>query len=128
MNIIKYDKLKRIYYVDSFWKEYRSLFGKSERDFFDYSKKLISNLSFLDNIKNMQLALQNPNIEKLVNTPLYSIRHRSKLNPRVIFICCMGSEDNPGAIILLASILEKSASDYSRAIDKATLIIKNFEE
>lgn len=126
MNIYKDVSYKRIYFLDGFWDEYRSLFKKSKNDFEFYVNHLNSNLYFLDNVATMNLAIQTPNFEKLSNYSLYSIRHISKLNPRVIFYYHIDDIDNPGQIILLTAFLEKRKSDYEKAIKKANSIVKNF--
>ncbi len=128
MNIYKCNDFKRIYCSENFWDDYRSLFGKNKKDFDSYCSRLISNLSFLDNIKNMNLALQNQNFEKLSNSSFYSIRHVSKLNPRVIFICFVENTDNLDEIILLTAFLEKDKKDYAKAIQKANSILKSLQE
>ncbi len=122
MDIIKYEKFNNIFAVDCFDKEFEQLFDSSS--YKRYAEWLRRNLHNLDTRgKN---AVDGSHIEKLYKDGfnLYSIRYpRSKTNPRVIFY--FTTEDN--YVILLCAILEKSSSDYTRAIRKAIVRIKEVD-
>ena len=114
MNLVKLTGFESIYAIDDFQKEYAKLFGKSIAQRKEYYKKLLVNLGILDKLKLDALEMQQ--FEPLSNEDgVYSIRHVSKVNPRVIFT--MVTSD--GLIILLTCAKEKSTSDYTRAIKKA---------
>ena len=113
MNIIKLKDYNHIYAIDSFLDEYVALFGKNKSAYLKHLKKLRTNLKILDS--KMEKSIQFQQFEKLEGQPFYSIRHVSKINPRVIFVLI----DNDENVILLSSCKEKSKGDYDRAIAKA---------
>lgn len=121
MEIIKLEGYNRIYAVESFFSEYNSMFGKSKAIHIQYLKKLRTNLDILD--KEMKKSIQYQQFEQLENTNLYSIRHVSKVNPRVIFAYI----DNDGNVILLSSFKEGKRADYSRAMEQAKQRLKQLE-
>ena len=121
MEIIKLKDYKNIYAVDSFFAEYSSLFGKSKAAHTQYLKKLRTNLGILD--REMKKSIQYQQFEQLENTNLYSIRHVSTINPRVVFAYI----DNDGKVILLSSFKEKKRADYDRAVEQAKLRLKQLE-
>lgn len=130
MDIQKDSSFQNIYYVDGFWDEYKKLFKKNLNSYIDYKEKLLSNLSFLDTVSDIKQALLLKPFEQLKSKEtLYCIRHVSKLNPRVVFICQLIEEDNSKVIILLTSFFEKdTAKDYALAIKKAKSIIRQIDE
>lgn len=121
MEIIKLKDYKNIYAVDSFSSEYQSLFGKSKGLYNQYLKKLRFNLSILD--KEMKKAIQYQQFEQLENSNLYSIRHVSVINPRVVYAYI----DDDGKVILLSAFKEKNASDYDRGMKQAEQRLKQLE-
>lgn len=121
MEIIKLKDYNNIYAVDSFYSEYQSLFGKSKGLYNQYLKKLRFNLSILD--KELKKAIQYQQFEQLENSNLYSIRHVSVLNPRVVYAYI----DNDGKVILLSAFKEKSTSDYDRGMNQAKQRLKQLE-
>lgn len=122
MDIIKLVDYNNLYAVEPFWDEYEALFGKSKTAYKKYLKKLRFNLGVLDREK--QRSIQYQQFEQLDNTNLYSIRHVSAINPRVIFAYI----DNDGNIVLLSSFKEKSTSDYDRGVQQAKQRLKELEE
>lgn len=122
MRLVKIEGYCKIYAVEIFGKEYRSLFGKSLKDFNDCLSKLNTNLEILDS-STIEEALTYPQIEQLKNCGLYAIRHKSKINPRVIL--AFNYESN---IILLTSFKEKSKSDYDNAIVRAKERMREIDE
>lgn len=121
MEIIKFKGYNNIYAVDSFYSEYQSLFGKSKGSYDKYLKKLRFNLSILD--KELKKAIQYQQFEQLENSNLYSIRHVSVLNPRVVYAYI----DNDGKVILLSAFKEKSKADYDRGMSQAKQRLKQLE-
>ena len=121
MDIIKLEGYKNIYAVDSFLSEYQSLFGKSKKSHDQYLKKLRHNLRSLDN--EMKNAIQYQQFEQLENSNLYSIRHVSVFNPRVVY-AYIGDD---GKVILLSSFKEKNRSDYARGMKQAAERLKELE-
>lgn len=122
MEIIKLEDYKDIYAVEPFLSEYEALFGKSKAAYKTYFKKLRFNLGILDREK--QRSIQYQQFEQLENTKLYSIRHVSAINPRVIFAYI----DNNGKVVLLSSFKEKRDSDYDRGVQLAMQRLKQLEE
>lgn len=122
MEILKLKDYNNIYAVDVFMDEYNALFGKSKSDRVKYLKKLYSNLRILD--AEMQKAIQYQQFEKLSDESLYSIRHVSTVNPRVIFAYI----DNNNKVVLLSSCKEKRRSDYDNALKQAKQRMKQLEE
>lgn len=121
MEVVKLKDYNNIYAVDSFDSEYKSLFAKSKSDYSHYLKKLRFNLSILD--KELKKAIQYQQFEQLENTNIYSIRHVSVINPRVIYAYI----DEAGKVILLTAFKEKNASDYERGIKQAKQRLKQLE-
>lgn len=121
MDIVKLEGYNNIYAIDSFFSEYMTLFGKSKAAHTQYLKKLRSNLDILD--REMKKSIQYQQFELLDNTNLYSIRHVSVINPRVIFAYI----DNDGKVILLSSFKEGKRSDYNRAVEQAKQRLKQLE-
>ena len=113
MDLVQLSGFKRIYAVDTFAKQYKKLFGKSEAQYIKYSEKLNTNLGILDALGLDALEMQK--FESLVNEDgLYSIRHVSQINPRVIFTVITTISDE-GEIVLLSCAKEKSTADYDKA-------------
>lgn len=121
MKIQKLEHFDSIYSVDTFWDEYKSLFKKDKNQHKRHLKKLFENLRILDERKSD--AILHQQFEKLKNSDLYSIRHVSELNPRVIFVFAGNSENS----ILLACTLEKSKNDYDKVMIKAKERLKELE-
>lgn len=121
MDIIKLKDYNNIYAVDCFAEEYAELFKKSASSYIKYQEKLRKNLRILD--VELMNAIRYQQFEKLENTSLYSIRHVSAVNPRVIFAYI----DAGGKVLLLASCKEKKGADYSRALAKAQQRLKTLE-
>ena len=113
MRIIKLADFNNIYYVDSFFSEYRELFGKSRSIYASCLKKLRMNLRILDAEKQKAITYQQ--FEKLKDADIYSIRHVGQDNDRVIFAFI----DKNNNVLLLSSCKEKSASDYRKAVSQA---------
>ena len=123
MHIIKLDQFEHIYQVDKFEKEYRKLFGKSKKQFQKEQEQLLKNLYLLDDLQREALQLQQ--FEALAGqSPLCSIRHVSKTNPRIIFVFANIEDD----IILLSCTLEKGTVDYDQAIERAKSRWQSLEE
>lgn len=123
MELIKDERFENIYMVDVFPREYKKLFGKSKAVYQEEHERLARNLYLLDS--EMENALQFQQFEQLTNqSPLCSIRHVSKTNPRVIFVF----QKTESAVILLACALEKSAKDYDEVIDRAKKRLRLLEE
>lgn len=80
-----------------------------------YQKVLLQDLAILDDQKKEAIVLEQ--FEQLSETDrLYSIRHpRTQKNVRVLYTITEKLE-----VVLLIAFLEKSASDYRRAIKSAT--------
>lgn len=121
MEIIKLKDYNNIYAVDSFYSEYQSLFGKSKNLYDQHLKKLRYNLKILDS--EMKKAIQYQQFEQLENSNLYSIRHVSIINPRVVYAYI----NDDGKIILLSSFKEKTKSDYTRGMKQAKERLKQLE-
>ena len=114
MDIIKDEQFERVYMVDVFEKEYRKLFGKSKAIYQKEAEQLAVNLTLLD--AQGTAALEQDQFHAVRgHSPLYSIRHVSVANPRVLFVFT----ETDGAIVLLSCALEKSTSDYDAAIKQA---------
>lgn len=114
VDIIKDDRFDNIYRVDVFEKEYRKMFGKSKNLYSKEHEQLAVNLSILDS--EMNAALERDQFHAVTGSPsLYSIRHVSQANPRVLFVFA----ESDSAIVLLSCTLEKSSSDYDAAIARA---------
>lgn len=122
MEIIKLADYKDLYFVEPFFDEYEALFGKSKAAYKQYLKKLRFNLGILDREKHRSIQYQQ--FEQLENTNLYSIRHVSAINPRVVFAYI----DNDGKVVLLSSFKEKGDSDYDRGVQLAKQRLKQLEE
>lgn len=123
MGITKLMDYDNIYAVDTFEEEYKKMFSNS-RDYDFYHKKLTTNLAMLDTFNNIQSAIINMNFEHIENTEnLYSIRHVSTLNPRVIFFCKAGEN----TYILLNSFFERDKKDYRKAIKTAKSILSSLD-
>jgi len=122
MEIIKLKDYNNIYAIDSFFSEYRGLFGKSKAAHTQYLQKLRFNLDILD--REMKKSIQYQQFEQLENTNLYSIRHVSVINPRVVFAYI----DSDGKVILLSSFKEGKRADYNRAVEQAKQRLKQLEE
>lgn len=120
MRIKKYNIGDNIYVAESFDGDYRNLYGKSKDSFEKNKLKLNKNLSVLEKVGIKTAISDYQQFEYLTNENLFSIRHVSKLNPRVIFAYCAPE----GQILLLSCVLEKNKSDYDKAINKANNIIK----
>lgn len=122
MEIIKLKGYDHLYAVDSFFSEYQALFGKSAAEHRKYLIKLRKNLGILDReMKSASTGYQQ--FEKLEGVELWSIRHVSKFNPRVIYAFFMDDEK----IILISSFKEHNKSDYERGIQLAKARIKQLE-
>lgn len=121
MAILSFEDYNRIYFVDSFWPEYKSLFGKNKSTYQLEKKYLLTKLNMLDK-GDLSELLKGPSFERLSNEDLHVIRHVNKRNSRVIF----AAMDDDGGYILLTSFFEKNTSDYAPAISKAKKIMKQF--
>lgn len=120
MEIIKVKGYNTIYALSTFKSDYRKMFSKSENEYDRHLRKLRLNLNILDEKHLSVLNGSYPQFEKLTNENLYSIRHITQMNPRVIFAYV--SEENN--ILLLTCTLEKSSSDYASALAKAKSALK----
>lgn len=115
----KFEKLKNIYYVESFIDNFNNVTSEKLGVPPDgrYEKWLRRSLFTLDNLGVKANGLQT--FEKLKNCEFYSMRYpKSKINPRIIYYI-IGN-----AIILLYVFKEKSSADYDRAIEKCKNILK----
>ncbi len=112
MGIRKLKEYNNIWFVDGFFDEYKSLFGKSATLHKKYLKKLQTNLRILD--KEKRKATQYQQFEPVENTDYYSIRHVSKINDRVVYAYITPDEK----IVLVTPFIEKSKADYKIATDK----------
>lgn len=121
MEIIKLKGYEHLYAVDSFFLEYQALFGKSAAEHKKHLTKLRTSLGILD--RELQAAVQYQQFEKLSGEELYSIRHVSKANPRVIY--AFFTDD--GKIILISCFKEHNAADYQRGIQQAKSRINQLE-
>lgn len=121
MELQKLTDFNNLYMVEGFLKEYKGLFGKSQRNYEKALSKLRVNLGILD--AEGSHAIQYQQFEQL-EKDLYSIRHVSKINPRTIYTYI----EDSGKVILLCSLLEKNASDYDSAIKRCRGILKSLEE
>lgn len=123
LDIIKDDRFERVYMVDVFEKEYRKLFGKSQPTYTKELEQLAINLELLDT--QGPRALEQEQFHAIRgHTPLYSIRHISASNPRVLFVFT----ETDGAIVLLSCVLEKSTRDYDAAIKRAETRLQLLKE
>lgn len=123
LDIIKDKLYNNIYRVDVFEKEYKKMFGKSKSLYFREHEQLAINLHILDT--EMNAALERDQFHAVIgHSPLYSIRHISQSNPRVLFIFT----ESDGAVVLLSCTLEKSKSDYDAAIARAEERLNLLEE
>ena len=120
MNLLSLIGYKKIYAVDSFWDEYRKMFGKDAHSYKEEKELLLTNLRMLDDRPLSELLELPARFERLVNEDLYVIRNVSKRNPRVIFV----TGDENGNIVLLNSFLEKNRGDYELAKAKARRLLK----
>lgn len=117
MDLQKLTIFNRIYQVDCFQKEFSETVNeiwKSKKPYERYQKKLLQDLSVLDD--QGEKAINLPQFERLSQTKyrMYSIRHpETKKNVRVIYVI----ED--GVVVLLTTFLEKNDSDYSNGIKRA---------
>lgn len=124
MQLIKRVGYEKIYELDSFDKDYRKMFGKGGAHN-SYYKKFLENLKVLDNVSSIEHALIDQRFELIDGeSHIYSIRHKSKMNPRVLFFHTTAD----GVYILLCGFLEKSKSDYDVALRKAKGILKELEQ
>lgn len=124
MNLISLNGYKKIYSIDSFWDDYKKLFGKDTHSYQKEKETLLTNLHTLDDQPLIESLKMRSRFERLSNEELYVIRHVSKTNPRVVFV----TSDEDGNFILLNSFLEKSREDYEIAKDRAKGILKILEE
>lgn len=122
MDIIKTEGFERIYEVDVFSGEYKKLFGKNKRIYEKELDTLHTRLDFLD--RNEKSPLEQQQFEPVHDhPPLYSIRHVSQANPRVVFV--FAEQDR--SVVLLACTLEKSTNDYKKVIARAEERLKLLE-
>lgn len=120
MQLVKREGFQKIYQTDSFDKDYRKLFGHGG-DYKVYEKKFLHNLKVLDESSSINHALLLQTFELIdKNDHIYSIRHVSGRNPRVLFF----HEVDDGNYVLLCSFLEKGDSDYDKAVKRAKAILK----
>ena len=120
MHLLLLEGYTRIYAVDSFFDDFKKLFGKDARSYELEKKHLLSSLKLLDQQPLPELIKMGKRFERLVNEDFYVIRHVSKTNPRSIFIIA----DDDGNLCLLNCFLEKSPADYEVAKQKAKGIQK----
>lgn len=121
MQLVKQSGFQKIYAVESFEAEYKSLY-KNAGDYETYHNKFLFNLQYLDDAQSLQVALAHKNFEPLSETDsLFCIRHVSNRNPRTIFFYAL----DENIYILLHTFFEKDTKkDYRRAIKKAKSILK----
>lgn len=124
MIIKKFDinQLKRVFYVNTFEKDLKKQFAKSNAELTEYYKYLLANLTVLDEAATPPTE---GNFEKLTldNYNIYRLKSPSKRkNVRVLYFYL--ENDN---IILLSAFQEKNKSDYKNNINKAVETIKNIE-
>lgn len=122
MKIVSLVGYHKLYATDSFWEDYRKLYGKDKVSYESEKRVLLTNLNLLNAVPLSEL-LQMQQFEKLSPDELFSIRHVSKKNPRVLFAV----DKERDACVLLCCFLEKSQSDYHRAKKKAQDIVKILE-
>lgn len=123
LDIIKDDRFERVYMVDVFEKEYRKLFGKSKSTYLAELEQLAVNLELLD-VQGTRALEQEQFHAIRGHSPLYSIRHISTANPRVLFVFT----ETEDAVVLLSCTLEKSKNDYDSAINRAETRLHLLEE
>lgn len=120
MHLLSLQGYNHIYAVDSFFDDFKKLFGKDTYTYESEKKHLLVSLRMLDQQPLSELLKMGARFERLSNEDLYVIRHVSKTNPRTIFVT--GDED--GNLYLLNCFLEKNRSDYEIAKEKAKGIQK----
>lgn len=121
MDIHNYEDLDNVWCTTSFWNEFDDIFKKSSRD----RKKTLDWLDIQFNIVSNLGALAG-NIEKLPGTDnIYSLRKVSRIH-NMRALCVFGVSGNN--VYFLTSFLEKSKSDYSRGISRATARKKELKE
>lgn len=118
MKIVPLGDFENIWYIDSFAKEFQHLFGKSKKEANDYLEVLFRDLELLDKFDIAELRQFEPLVGE---DDLYSIRLMGRANCRVLYTCTMIGNK----IILLFPFLEKSKSDYEKAIRRARPIVKS---
>ena len=114
MGINRLDGYKNILVHNSFEAEFEALFKGDTKQFRDHLKKLRQRLDMLE--YNLLGCVDGVRIEKLQGTkePLYSIRFKSKINPRVIYFTI---EDQ--FAVLLSAQRETKTSDYNLLIRRS---------
>lgn len=120
MKLLSLKGYNHIYTVDSFFDDFKKMFGKDAHTYESEKKYLLSSLKMLDQQPLSELLKMGARFEHLTNEDLYVIRHVSKTNPRSIFV----TGDDDGNLYLLNCFLEKSRSDYEIAKEKARGIQK----
>lgn len=118
MEIYNYESLGNIFYLGSFKRE----LSKLKRDNPNYAKWLDRKIKILS--QDAAGATDGIHFEKLSNQQLYSIRHPSKNNERVIYYII--TDDN--SVILLTAFAEHNDSDYQRSIERANQRLKILKE
>ena len=119
MDIKKLGAFDHVYAVEGFADEFKHLFDP--REYKRYSDWLNRSLTMVEEGHPLRMPL----FEKLGGCEgLYSIRNpNSKKNPRVLFMYYLGhTSDGKARIILLTAFMEKSKSDYNKAIERAKRI------
>ena len=120
MQLLLLKGYKHIYAVDSFFDDFKKMFGKDTHTYEQEKTHLLSSLKMLDQQPLSELLKIRARFEHLSNEDLYVIRHVSKTNPRSIFV----TGDDDGNLYLLNCFLEKNRGDYEIAKQKAKGIQK----
>ncbi len=118
MEILNYTGFDKIYYLDVFEKELSKLKKKNPK----YAKWLERKLEILE--RGATAATDGKRFEKLENYDLYSIRHVSKQNERIIYYII----DEDDSVILLCAFQESNTSDYRNAINTSLQRLKILKE
>lgn len=118
MEILNYTGFDKIYYLDVFEKELSKLTKQDPK----YANWLERKLEILE--RGATAATDGKQFEKLSNCELFSIRHVSKQNERIIYYII----DEDDSVILLCAFNERNKSDYRNAISKAIQRLKILEK
>lgn len=118
MEILNYIGFDKIYFLDVFEKELSKLKKHDSK----YASWLERKLEILEH--GATAATDGKQFEKLSNYELFSIRHVSKRNERIIYYII----DEDDSVILLLAFCERNKSDYRNAIDTALKRLKKLKE
>jgi hypothetical protein len=118
---------ERIYQVTEFPAEFKAMFKKNMGESVRYRIWLSAMLTILDeNGMNVLQYMQFEYLQQTESPKLYAIRHpHSKINERYIYAC---EELDGEKMILLTAFKEKSAEDYSKAIERAKSLYAGIEK